>query len=402
MGRFLLRFSQWLVSGLFVLSGLIKLNDPLGFSYKLTEYFHVFGWDVPDSLSLSIGISVCVLEVVCGVMLFLGFKLKRVTWLLLLTMIFFTLLTGITYLSGYVNPAAYQPELRTAAEAAGQSPSFFQPFNEAHQLVSDCGCFGDALKLSPKVSFSKDVVLLLLIIFLLVHRREISPVTTPKRSRWITGMAAIFSVLLSTFTLRYLPLLDFRPFKAGNHLPDLMKIPEGAPTDSFELIFVYKNQASGEQKEFTLDALPGKGWEFVDRKDRKVREGFKPPIHDFVATDSAGNDRTEDILKGDNVLLIISSDPSHLNGQDFLPFQTYSNLKAQGFQMFVWTAGLPTDVHRLQKESQLPYEWLTGDRTLLKTIVRSNPGLTYLRRGTVVKHWSAHNLPLLDDFTSKK
>ncbi len=397
MGRFLLRFSQCLVSGLFVLSGLIKLNDPLGFSYKLTEYFHVFGWDVSDSLSLFLGISVCVLEVVCGVMLFLGFKLKRVTWLLLMTMIFFTLLTGITYLSGYVNPAFYQPDLRAAAEAAGQSPSFFQPFNEANQLVSDCGCFGDALKLSPKVSFWKDVVLLLLIIFLLVHHREISPLTTPKRSRWITGMAAVFSVLLSTFTLRYLPIIDFRPFKAGNHLPDLMKIPEGAPTDSFELIFVYKNLQSGEVKEFSMDALPSKGWEFVDRKDRKVREGYRPPVHDFVATDSAGNDRTAEILNEANVLLIISSDMSKLNGSDFQPFEAFASLRSKGFKVFVWTSGLPSDVERIQSQTHLPYEWLTGDRTLLKTIVRSNPGLTYLRKGTVVKHWSSAHLPKNED-----
>jgi uncharacterized membrane protein YphA (DoxX/SURF4 family) len=397
MGRKFLRLSQGLVSVLFVVSGLIKLNDPLGFSYKLTEYFHVFGWSISDGLSLSLGIFVCVLEVVCGVMLFLGFRLKRVTWLLLITMIFFTLLTGITYLSGYVNPAFYQADLRAAAEAAGQSPSFFQPFNEANQLVSDCGCFGDALKLSPKVSFWKDVVLLLLILFLLVHHREISPLTTPKRSRWMTGLAAVFSVFLSFYTLNYLPIIDFRPFQPGNHLPDLMKIPEGAPTDSFEMIFVYKNKQSGSIQEFSMDKIPGSGWEFIDRKDRKVREGYRPPVHDFVATDSAGNDRTDEILKGANVLLIISSDLSKLNASDFQPFGTYASLLSKGFKVFVWTSGLPSDVERIQSQTHLPYEWLTGDRTLLKTIVRSNPGLTYLRKGTVVKHWSSAHLPKNED-----
>jgi hypothetical protein len=301
-------------------------------------------------------------------------------------------------LSGFVNPAFYRADLHAAAEAAGQSPSFFQPFNEAHQLVSDCGCFGDALKLTPKTSFWKDVVLLLLIGFLGFHWKEIPSSIPKRRGTFITGIAAVLATLFSAYTLLYLPVIDFRPFKAGNHLPDLMKIPEGAPTDSFEMIFVYKNQASGEQKEFNLNAIPAAGWEFVDRKDRKIREGYQPPIHDFVATDSSGNDRTEDILKGENVLLIISSDPSQLQGEDFLPFKAYSTLKAQGFQIFVWTSGLPSDVMRIQKQTQLPYEWLTGDRTLLKTIVRSNPGLTYLRRGTVVKHWSAANLPELQEF----
>jgi uncharacterized membrane protein YphA (DoxX/SURF4 family) len=398
MGRIFLRIAQWLVSVLFIVSGLIKLNDPLGFAYKLTEYFHVFGWDVYDSVSLFLGILVCVLEVVCGVMLWMGFRLQRVIWLLLIMMIFFTALTGITYLSGFVNPAFYRADLHAAAEAAGQSPSFFQPFNEAHQLVSDCGCFGDALKLTPKTSFWKDVVLLLLIGFLGFHWKEIPSSIPKRRGTFITGIAAVLATLFSAYTLLYLPVIDFRPFKAGNHLPDLMKIPEGAPTDSFEMIFVYKNQASGEQKEFNLNAIPAAGWEFVDRKDRKIREGYQPPIHDFVATDSSGNDRTEDILKGENVLLIISSDPSQLQGEDFLPFKAYSTLKAQGFQIFVWTSGLPSDVMRIQKQTQLPYEWLTGDRTLLKTIVRSNPGLTYLRRGTVVKHWSAANLPELQEF----
>jgi hypothetical protein len=210
-------------------------------------------------------------------------------------------------------------------------------------------------------------------------------------------MAAVLSVLLSTFTLRYLPIIDFRPFKAGNHLPDLMKIPEGAPTDSFELIFVYKNLQSGEVKEFSMDALPSKGWEFVDRKDRKVREGYRPPVHDFVATDSAGNDRTAEILNEANVLLIISSDMSKLNGSDFQPFEAFASLRSKGFKVFVWTSGLPSDVERIQSQTHLPYEWLTGDRTLLKTIVRSNPGLTYLRHGTVVKHWSSAHLPKNED-----
>jgi hypothetical protein len=163
------------------------------------------------------------------------------------------------------------------------------------------------------------------------------------------------------------------------------------------MIFVYKNKQSGSIQEFSMDKIPGSGWEFIDRKDRKVREGYRPPVHDFVATDSAGNDRTDEILKGANVLLIISSDLSKLNASDFQPFGTYASLLSKGFKVFVWTSGLPSDVERIQSQTHLPYEWLTGDRTLLKTIVRSNPGLTYLRKGTVVKHWSSAHLPKNED-----
>lgn len=389
-----IRVIQWLVGVTFIISGLVKLIDPIGFSYKLDEYFHVFGWGSPPWFVLWLAVLLCIVEVLAGIALILGYQPKKVTAILFITIIFFTFLTGITYLSGYINPAVYRPE---PAETP-YSTSWFQSFQEQDMLVSDCGCFGDALPLQPKVSFLKDLILFVLIFFLYRNNAKIKILFNQKVSRNGLIIGGIGAISFALYSVNFLPIIDFRPFKKGNNIPQLMRIPQGAPTDSLVLIFQYKNKKSGIVQNFNMMEIPNDSiWEYVDRKDEIIRKGYRPPIHDFQAIDSSGTDRTQNILQSEKVLLIISYDIHQADLADFKKFQYLIPLQKKGYTIYIWTSSLWNEILEMKKMSNLPFEVLTGDRTLLKTIIRSNPGLTLLKKGTVMQHWHHHDLPSLTE-----
>jgi uncharacterized membrane protein YphA (DoxX/SURF4 family) len=193
MKKAALNFSRIFVGVLFIFSGLIKANDPLGFGYKLQEYFEVFHMPFLSGMATGIAILLCVFEIVLGALLLFGFWRKQVTTGLLVVIIFFTFLTFVS---------------------------------AAFKVVTSCGCFGDAIPLTPWQSFSKDLVLLAMIVYLFKNRDQINPVTND--ARWQSGLFAIvltFSLMFSQFTYSRLPILDFLPYKVGASLPELMKIP---------------------------------------------------------------------------------------------------------------------------------------------------------------------------------
>jgi uncharacterized membrane protein YphA (DoxX/SURF4 family) len=393
MQRFI-RVIQWLVGITFVISGLIKLIDPIGFSYKLIEYFHVFGWGCTSGLALLLSVLLCVVEVLAGLALLLGYQPRKVTSILFVTIIFFTFLTGLTYLSGYINPAMYRPELGEQAV----NTSWFQSFQEDDMLVSDCGCFGDALPLHPKTSFIKDVILFILISFLLKNNGRIKLLTTQNASRNGVVIGGFISIFFALYSINFLPIIDFRPYKKGNNISQLMRIPEGAPTDSSVIIFKYRNKKSGYIQNFNLMEIPNDSlWEYVDREDKVIRKGYRPPIHDFQAIDALGKDRTQDLLQSEKVLLIISYDVQEADVVDFKKFKYLTPLQKKGYSIYIWTSSLSRNIAVMKKETNLPFEVLMGDRTLLKTIIRSNPGLTLLKKGTVIQHWHHHDLPSLTE-----
>ena len=393
MQRFI-RVIQWLVGITFVISGLIKLIDPIGFSYKLIEYFHVFGWGCTSGLALLLSVLLCVVEVLAGLALLLGYQPRKVTSILFVTIIFFTFLTGLTYLSGYINPAMYRPELGEQTV----NTSWFQSFQEDDMLVSDCGCFGDALPLHPKTSFIKDVILFILISFLLKNNGRIKLLTTQNASRNGVVIGGFISIFFALYSINFLPIIDFRPYKKGNNISQLMRIPEGAPTDSSVIIFKYRNKKSGYIQNFNLMEIPNDSlWEYVDREDKVIRKGYRPPIHDFQAIDALGKDRTQDLLQSEKVLLIISYDVQEADVADFKKFKYLTPLQKKGYSIYIWTSSLSRDIAVMKKETNLPFEVLMGDRTLLKTIIRSNPGLTLLKKGTVIQHWHHHDLPSLTE-----
>ena len=204
-----LNISRAIVGLLFIFSGLIKANDPLGFGYKLQEYFEVFHISFLNDYAVLLAILLCTLEIVLGALLLLGFWSSKVAWGLLLIIIFFTFLT------------------------------FYSAFFE---VVTSCGCFGDAIPLTPWQSFAKDIILLSLILHLFLRRKEILPVLTGvKAQQFIAGLVLILSLGFGLFTYSYLPILDFLPYKVGNNIPQLMITPPGAAPDVYEITYNLKN-----------------------------------------------------------------------------------------------------------------------------------------------------------------
>src|SRR5690554_3499225 len=213
MGKVIVLIARILTGIVFVFSGLIKANDPVGFSYKLQEYFHVLGLQFLNDSAVIIAVLICSLEVLLGGLLLLGFWRKWVAWGLLILILFFTFLT------------------------------FYSAFFE---VVTSCGCFGDAIPLTPWQSFIKDLILLAFILVIFRYRQQIRPVFSDQYTAIITTVAlAIVSVGVGVYTVNFLPIIDFLPYKKGNHLPSLMVMPEGKEADVYELTYTLVHKTSG-------------------------------------------------------------------------------------------------------------------------------------------------------------
>ncbi|HXO76702.1 MAG TPA: BT_3928 family protein, partial [Puia sp.] len=205
--KILISVCRFLVGVLFIFSGLVKADDPLGLSYKMQEFFEVWNFHWLDNFTLAFSILMIVFEIVAGVAILLGWRMKLFSWLLLLLIIFFTFLTGYAYLSG---------------------------------KVRECGCFGDCIPLTAGQSFMKDLILLLLIVFLFMVRGQIKPILNQTGSVAVLVLATLFSFAFQWFVLVHLPVVDCLPYKAGNNIPEKMKAPPGSIPDSTVITMVYE------------------------------------------------------------------------------------------------------------------------------------------------------------------
>jgi uncharacterized membrane protein YphA (DoxX/SURF4 family)/peroxiredoxin len=354
MKNFITQFSRLFVGILFIISGLIKLNDPLGFSYKLDEYFSepVFNMPFFVPYSLAIALFLVILEVVLGVMLLLGYKSKWTIWLLLLLIIKFTFLT---FYSAYFD------------------------------VVKDCGCFGDALHLTPWQSFSKDIVLLFFILILFFNKKLIKPLFANKTQNILVCTSIILCSFMGYWVLNHLPLKDFRPYKVGTNIRMAMEIPDNAPKSVVEMVFIYK--VNGVDKEFTekdLMSLPA-GATFVDRKDKIIVQGYQPPIHDFKL-ELNGEDQTQSILSKEKSLLIVAYDLEKANPEAMRKLdKTYKDATAKGYYVAVVTGSSTDVIESTKKKYGLTFDFLFCDATALKTIERANPSFVILNYGTIIQ-----------------
>jgi uncharacterized membrane protein YphA (DoxX/SURF4 family) len=411
--KLLTYISRIIVGSLFTISGLIKANDPLGFSYKLNDYFapDVLNLEFLIPFALPLAIFIAVAEILLGIAALMGAKSKLTAWSLLLMILFFT---WLTFYSAYYNK------------------------------VTDCGCFGDALKLTPWQSFYKDVVLLffILIIFLnksritynsLKENQTILPISIVLIAVFSMGMldwffpvifilliavvdlvlkiflpgnktenlVAIFTLLLTSYftyyTYSYLPVKDYRPYAIGKSIPDQMKLPEGAQPDIYENKFFYKNLSTGEIEEFSEGSYPWNddNYEFHDRKTTLVKKGDEAPIKDFVISDSYGGDVTDDILYGEGYYFLVIAydlDKTSDDGQNKM-YELAVKAMNDGHEFIGVTASGESLVNKLTERLDLYFTYYSADETMLKTIVRSNPGLIILKEGKVVGKWHFNTLP---------
>lgn len=378
MKQGLIWFCRIAVGLLFIFSGLIKANDPLGFSYKLQEYFEVFHITFFNGFAVSIAIILCAIEMLLGFALLIGTRASTVAWGLLLLVIFFAFLT------------------------------FYSAF---FKVVQTCGCFGDAIPLTPWQSFSKDLVLLLLVLVLFFNRTAITPIFTKPTENTLLIIAVIFSFGVGIMTYNFAPVIDFLPYKVGANLPDEMKTPPGAQPDEYELTYVLKNKSTGETKTMSDKDYLKTGiwkdtnWQVVGNPESKlVKKGFTPKIRDLVIQDAQGNDYTKELLANPfyNVF-IVAYDLQHADEQALSRINALAVNLTENYNIrtVLLTSTPARFATAFAKQHHLISEIFYADEVPLKSMVRANPGVLLLKGGTVMGKWHYHNLPKYDDIVKK-
>jgi uncharacterized membrane protein YphA (DoxX/SURF4 family) len=366
MKRTFLNTARLLVGILFIFSGLVKANDPLGLSYKMQEFFEVWNMPALDAYTLGFSIVMIVFEILAGVAVILGWRMRLFAWLLLLLIIFFSFLTGYAVISG---------------------------------KVRECGCFGNCIPLQAMGSFIKDLILLVLITILFICRNEIKSRLSSRSSLIMLALTLVFSFAVQWYALRYLPMVDCLPFKKNANIFEKMKPPPGAVPDSSVIHFVYEK--NHKTMEYTADELPAdldSSYTFIKRYDKLIRKGnAEPEIKDFSLISSSGNDSTVQILgrPGYQLMLISRSFPQGSQAWDKAFLLLYTLAKSKNIPVILVTSS------RTEGESWLNKNALSNDipvfgcdATAVKTAARADPTLYLLKKANILDKWSYANLDM--------
>lgn len=357
MKKLLVIISRWITGLVFIFSGIVKGVDPLGTAYKLQDYFAAYNMEWADGLSLFLSISLCSLEFVVGTALIFNLWPKLTTRLLAVIMVFFTLLTFYD--------------------------AIFAP-------VPDCGCFGDAIKLSNWQTFYKNLVLMIFVVLLLRQQYPRMKISQVKRHLLVLLIVAIAFVSFSWYNYQHLPMMDFRPWKIGN---DML----GDQNAETKVFLTYRHKLSGEIKEYVSPNYPWNdsvwlaNWEFVDQK---FVSDAPLVAHNLRAEDMAGNDFTSALLGGNNMFLLISYDLHDISGGSLRHLQEFTKLLEKNkLEAAVITASLADDAEQFLLKNHLNLSVYFADETVLKTMIRSNPGLVLMHNGLVKGKWHHNDFP---------
>lgn len=351
--KVLVGVSRIFVGVLFIISGLIKLNDPVGFSFKLGDYFAPEVLNLPflEPYALVIAVLVVILEVLLGVMLIVGYAKKFTLWSLLLMIVFFTFLT---FYSAYFNK------------------------------VTDCGCFGDALKLTPWESFSKDVVLLVLILVLYKGSRYIQPFFS-KGVRSITVFISLILCLwLGLHVLEHLPVIDFRAYKVGTNITKGMQTPADAPRAVYQ--YNWSFDVNGQQKTvINRGEDPKIDGTLLGVETSVLQKGYEPPIHDF-SIERDGIDYTTQMLEEEHLLVVIAYNLNVAQNDGFIAIKEATDTALEkGYTVIGISASSTPETEKLAAKYDLDFKFYFCDMTALKTIIRSNPSIMSLEKGTILQ-----------------
>jgi len=378
------RLVQFIVALLFIVSGLVKANDPLGLAYKMEEFFqlwldglqagHFFAKAPLISLlnflnhhTLFLAVTMITLEIVTGVALLLGWMKRFVLYLLLLLIIFFAFLTGYAYLSG---------------------------------KFTNCGCFGDCLPITPFSSFVKDLVLLVMIMFLLATQKYIQPV--PGRLKSVIVIASLlFSILIQWYALNYLPVVDCLPMKKGNNIAEQIKPPKNAKPPVYETTLVYQNKKTGALKNMTQAQFneskiwEDSAWKWKDTKTNLVYQGNDvPKLQNFSLKTLSGVDSTEAILNYPGYYVLYFINPTHSTPKIDSSF--LGNL---------WKSGIPTYIITSSpgefEQQNLIYPILNCDGTVFRIAARTNPTIYFLKQGTIIDKWPLAKINQAEKFINE-
>jgi len=458
--KYLVLVCRLIVGALFIVSGLIKANDPIGFGIKLDEYF------AEDALnlvflapySMALGILACVAEIVLGFAVLFGGRMKLAVAALLWLTIFFGWLTAYT---GHCNDMhdAGTPMKYTVVENG-------ETIEKEKHCVSDCGCFGDAMKgsmgrsLTPWESFTKDLILFILIIpiaitsfrknslkwntaaddklllplglllvaffswvftwwgplwftlvgmagYLAIKRifggHPPAPLKGGQKAEWVTALWATFiSLLFIWWCLEHNPVRDYRPYAEGKSILAQKNDKKDPIIESF---LVYKNKQTGEEKEYSANNYPWNDsvwvatWEFVKQRNNIIDPGIQSQVSDFALTDKDGNDLTDGILtEVQPVLVIIVKSVKDADTEHMKEIAELCRV-AQEKSWYVYGASASdwTEIESFRHDHALNFEFTQCDEVTLKTINRSNPGIMLLKEGVVKGQWHHNDTPTFDD-----
>ncbi|MGK0307558.1 MAG: putative membrane protein YphA (DoxX/SURF4 family), partial [Urechidicola sp.] len=310
--KFLTLIARLFVAVTFLFSGFVKLVDPLGSAYKFEEYFSadVLNMEFLIPYALPFSIFLIIAELMLGVFLLIGFKRKVTVWSLFLMTFLFLFLT---WYSAY------------------------------YDKVTDCGCFGDAVKLTPWQTFNKNILLIVVIAFLIFALKHIKPFFSNKLLKWISLGSLVLFLYITYHVLVHLPLIDFRPYAVDKNIKEGME-------------------------EIAIDGLP--------------------KVHDFYLETNDGDDLTDELLNMDKVMFVVAYDIEISDSQGFENIKAATDLaKANGYTVYGLSASYIDDLVSLNLENKMDFEWLFVDGTVLKTIIRANPGIITLNKATVTGKW---------------
>ncbi len=357
------RIAAIAIAVLFIFSGFVKGIDPMGTTYKLVDYFEAFGMPFFNPIALPLSIALSATEMLVGLMLLFRVKNRVAAWGALIFMVGFTVLT---FFSALFNP------------------------------VTDCGCFGDAIKLSNWATFYKNLIFLPIAILAFYGSKSRQEMFGKCILNWsATFVLAAIAVGISIHSLAYKPVIDFRPFKIGVNLKEAMAIPAGAPADEYKTTLVYKKD--GIEKSFDESNYPWQDstWVFVDSKSVLVKKGYTPTISSFSLTGENNEDITSMVTEGQGYTFLLIS-----------PKLEKANLKRIGYirnlaglcltnkhKLIIVSASDWARIKEVATTIELPITIAQADETMLKTIVRSNPGLLLIHNGTIVGKWAWREMP---------
>ncbi len=350
-----------LVGLVFVFSGFVKAVDPLGSSYKFTDYFVALGLDFLLPMTLFLAIILAAFEFWIGVSLITGYRIKQSIVFLNL---FLLAMTPLTLWISISNP------------------------------VTDCGCFGDALTLTNWQTFYKNVVLMGTSIFLFIYRNRLTPLFTKHTQGLVSLYTLLFIFSVSWISYEYLPIVDFRPYKIGNNMTEMMSVPDGAQEEKYENTFIYER--NGIEKEFSLENYPegDSSWTFVRREDKPISKGYVPPIHDF-SIELNDNDITNEVLQDSSyTFLLVSHKLETASDQEIDRInEIYDYCVKFGYRFYCLTASPKAVIDEWSADTGAEYPFAFMDEIALKTMIRSNPGLILLKQGTILRKWPHTLLP---------
>lgn len=359
----LFRILRILLGALFIFSGLVKCIDPTGGAIKVEDYFVAWGWvGAPWWLCMTLSVIQNVVEFTAGFMLLCGVYLNVASFITLAFMVFFTPLTLYIALA---NP------------------------------VSDCGCFGDALKVTNWQTFGKNIVFLAVAIFVFRWRNVDGRGGKKWRQAAMTAMGLLVAGLVTIKGLTDEPMMDFRPYAVGTDIKASMSIPDDAPMTEYKTTFILEKD--GVRKEFDENNYPYEDstWVFIDSKSEVVSEGYVPPIADFSFVTPEGEDMSDALLDNPNpVFVAISPKLSKADKSQMAKLgHQFELAQKNGFDFFVATSSSSSDFIAADSLAGVALDYLQADETMLKTIVRSNPGLIVLQNGVIVAKYNLDHVP---------